>query len=46
MKDNVKHLLEEILYMLENLDEDGFSNEKIKQAIKENVKEILKGEVK
>jgi hypothetical protein len=36
-----KYLLEDILYMVEQIDEQGFSNERIKEAVKENVKEIL-----
>ena len=49
MKEKVKYLLDDILYLLETMDEQGFSNEKIKEAIKENIIEIkntLKGEVK
>jgi hypothetical protein len=37
----IKYLLEDILYMIEQIDEQGFSNERIKDAVKENVKEIL-----
>jgi hypothetical protein len=40
MQNNINDLLDDIVYMLGNLDEDGFSNEKIKQAIKDNIKEI------
>ena len=47
MKDKIKYLLDDILYLLEIIDEQGFSNEKIKESIKDNIIEIkntLKGD--
>lgn len=40
MQNNVKDLLDDIIYLLKNLDDDGFSNQKIKEAIKQDVKEL------
>jgi predicted transcriptional regulator len=37
-------LLKDLLYHIDNIDEEGFSNYKIKELLKEIVKEIQKGD--